>query len=439
MSRQTIIKGTLILTAAGIITRLLGFINKIYLTNTIGFTEIGIYQLIFPLYILAISICSTGLSSSISKHVAWNLSIGNIKEARFTLRKCICYGLLVSLLIILFTYCFSSPISIYILKNSNCSKMLNLIVLALPFVVIKSCINAFFIASDMPAIQGTTLLIEQVSRLLSIFIFCNSMDNRNAILAVYSTIVGEIISGFVSIILYFSNIKKIESVSPVKTVNFNKDAECKSLIKDIVYLTTNSTIFTLFSSFEAILLPAKFYMYYGSSEYALSLYGIITGIVLPFILFPSTITASMSTMLLPSISGDRAKNNTSNIRDTIIKSSIFSISLGIFSAILYFLLGEQLCILIFDNLDAGNILRKMCLLCPFIYLSSTLSSITNGLDKTLNNLTFNIISISIRIIFIFLLIPYYGVEVYIMSMFISYFVLIICYFMTLKKLLPKMQ
>ena len=52
MSKRTIIKGTLILTITGILTKCLGFYNRIFLTRLIGVKELGTYQLIFPLYIL---------------------------------------------------------------------------------------------------------------------------------------------------------------------------------------------------------------------------------------------------------------------------------------------------------------------------------------------------------------------------------------------------
>ena len=52
MSKQTIIKGTLILTITGILTKCLGFYNRIFLTRLIGVKELGTYQLIFPLYTL---------------------------------------------------------------------------------------------------------------------------------------------------------------------------------------------------------------------------------------------------------------------------------------------------------------------------------------------------------------------------------------------------
>ena len=47
--KRELIKGTLILAAAGFAARLLGFFNRVYLANLISNAELGRYQLIFPI------------------------------------------------------------------------------------------------------------------------------------------------------------------------------------------------------------------------------------------------------------------------------------------------------------------------------------------------------------------------------------------------------
>jgi len=71
LSKKTIIKGTLILTITGIATKLLGFYNRIFLTRLIGVKELGVYQLIFPVYVLAISFCCQGIATSLTKQVSY--------------------------------------------------------------------------------------------------------------------------------------------------------------------------------------------------------------------------------------------------------------------------------------------------------------------------------------------------------------------------------
>lgn len=49
-----LVKGTLILTLSGFLTKIIGFIYRIFLSHTIGAQGMGIYQLIFPVQALCL-------------------------------------------------------------------------------------------------------------------------------------------------------------------------------------------------------------------------------------------------------------------------------------------------------------------------------------------------------------------------------------------------
>ncbi len=64
------LKGTMILMAAGLLTRLLGFINRIVIARMIGEEGVGLYMMVFPTLILAVTLTQMGLPIAISKAVA---------------------------------------------------------------------------------------------------------------------------------------------------------------------------------------------------------------------------------------------------------------------------------------------------------------------------------------------------------------------------------
>ena len=63
--KHSLIKGTLILTSAGLVSRVLGFFFRIFLSHTFGEEQVGLYQLIFPFYALCLSLSTSGLSLSL--------------------------------------------------------------------------------------------------------------------------------------------------------------------------------------------------------------------------------------------------------------------------------------------------------------------------------------------------------------------------------------
>ena len=64
--KHSLIKGTLILTSAGLVSRVLGFFFRIFLSHTFGEEQVGLYQLIFPFYALCLSLSTSGLETAIS-------------------------------------------------------------------------------------------------------------------------------------------------------------------------------------------------------------------------------------------------------------------------------------------------------------------------------------------------------------------------------------
>ena len=68
--RHPLIFGTIILTATGLITRVIGFFYRIYLSRLFGEEGMGIYQLLSPALSLSFSLTAAGYQTAISKYVA---------------------------------------------------------------------------------------------------------------------------------------------------------------------------------------------------------------------------------------------------------------------------------------------------------------------------------------------------------------------------------
>ena len=415
LSKKSIVKGTLILSIAGFLTKALGFYNRIFLTRAIGVLELGIYQMVFPLYLLMLSLCCQGISVALTKAVSFYFGKGAPCSAKKALKASIIYSLTLCLLTCFTVYCFSKQISLRFLKNSDCQELIKILLIAVPFVCVKACINSFFVGANRPGLHGISHLIEQIFRIGAgyILLYTVMRHRPSAALAIIALVTGEICATILALIFYRIYFKDKKSCT---ADSFSSSA----LIKDSVPLTLNNVMLTLFSSFEAMILPAMLFKYLGNQSLAIEQYGIITGIVLPFIMFPATLTGSLSTMLLPAVSYANAKNDRRSISGALRASILFCIVFGFFAWIFYQLGGEFLCELAFKNKEAGSLLRKMSYLCPLLYISGNLSSILNGVDKTFLNLMFYIIGISVRIFIIIFFVPKYGLTAYVGALTLSY-------------------
>lgn len=98
-------------------------------------------------------------------------------------------------------------------------------------------------------------------------------------------------------------------------------SDAKELIKLSLPLTGNRILLNILQSIEAVSIPASLLIYGLSTSDALSTYGVLTGMALPCILFPSALTNSASTMLLPAITEAQTQKNVQRIKK-MIRSSL---------------------------------------------------------------------------------------------------------------------
>ena len=72
-SSRNLFRGAAVLTAAGLITRIMGFFFRIFLSHAFGEENVGLYQLIFPVYALCLSVSTFGIQTAVSHMVAETL------------------------------------------------------------------------------------------------------------------------------------------------------------------------------------------------------------------------------------------------------------------------------------------------------------------------------------------------------------------------------
>ena len=82
MSKQSFLRGTFILIAAGFITKLLGFVNKIVVARIIGDEGVGRKMMAVPTFILAVTLTRLGLPVAISKMVAEADAVNDTKKIK---------------------------------------------------------------------------------------------------------------------------------------------------------------------------------------------------------------------------------------------------------------------------------------------------------------------------------------------------------------------
>ena len=167
------------------------------------------------------------------------------------------------------------------------------------------------------------------------------------------------------------------------------------------------------------MLPNRLLAFGYTQSEALSVYGILTGMAMSVIMFPSVIPNSVSVLLLPTISEAQAAGKRDKILYTIKKTIESCLLLGFLSTAGFLVTGNFLGNFLFNNALAGTFIATLGWLCPFLYLSSTLSSILHGLGQTGRSLVHSALGILVRILFVVFAIPLAGIRGYLYGILFS--------------------
>lgn len=411
--------GTFILTATGLLTRFIGFFFRMFLSHTFGEEQVGLYQLIFPIYGLCFSLSSAGIETALSRCVAQKISKGKRNEADNLLYQAMLISLALSLILGLLIRKYASFLSIYILGDLRCEMLLAILSYALPFASIHACIIGYYLGQKQTKIPAISQFIEQIARVGAVYIiyqiFLNSHREASIWIAVLGLVVGECISSLFCL-RYFV----IYPHTRFSLINLGK---CRHLGRELVSLalplTSSRVLMNLLQSVETISIPLCLQKFGYTNSEALSTYGVLTGMALPCIMFPTALTNSVSTMLLPTVAEIQAEDNISHLKGLIQKVIFFGFGLGSICGIAFLLLGSFIGNLLFDSLLAGDFMRTLGWICPFMYMNSTLISILNGLGKASNSFFINVCGLAIRIIGVWGGIPVFGMEGYLWGLLAS--------------------
>ena len=420
MSRKTIVTGTLILTAANLITKCMGFFYRVFMSNTIGAEGIGLYQLILPLYALAWSITSAGFTTTIShltaqEHIrGQNGNIGRIVKQAVILSLC-CSAVVSGVL-----FFFSDEIALCLLKDSRTALSLRLLAPAVPFMAAGSCFRGFFLGIQETVIPAFSQVLEQTVRILTIYFLAGVFVPKGLSYAcgaaVCGILLGEMLSCGFTVLHYFHYKRKHKFI---RKPTLSSATALVMILGTAVPLSASRIAGSLLSTVENLLIPRQLQLHGQNTVQALSTYGELTGMAMPLILLPSACLMAASVSLVPEISEACAVKQDSRISKTVSATFLFTSIVGFGAAALFAVFPQEICYIVYDRAALGQVLFPLAFLCPLLYAQTTLHGLLNGLSEQFFLFRNHILSSCISIGIIWFCMPSYGVAAFLGGWFLS--------------------
>ena len=320
-SRESFLKGALILSLAGVIVKIMGAFFRIPLSNLIGSIGMGYYQVVYPIYTLFLTLAVAGFPTALAKLVSEQRAVGDFKGANKTFR--ISYTVLFITGLISFSIFFFGAefISTVILKNSGAYAAMVAISPALLFVPLMSSYRGYFQGRrDMTKI-AVSQVIEQFFRVsLGLFLGYMLMKSYGPEMGAAGGVLGAAIGGFASaaflIYIYLRNTK--ERKAEIAYSSHIKTESTGTILKKLLYvaipITIGACVMPLVNMVDSVIVVRRLQVAGFDIDMANSLLGQLSGMAIPIVNLPVVIDQAIGMSLVPSISEAYALNQINRAR-----------------------------------------------------------------------------------------------------------------------------
>ena len=142
--------------------------------------------------------------------------------------------------------------------------------------------------------------------------------------------------------------------------------------------------------------------------------------VFPVLMFPACILFGLTELLSPELARCAAAGSKMRISYLTRKSLRVALLYGLLFCGLEYLLGDWLCMTLYDNTEAGRMLKCYALLIPMLYCDAITDAMTKGLGQQKICVRYNILTSAMDVVLLYLLLPKYGMTGYFISFFVTH-------------------
>ena len=419
-SKKTLITGALTLTAANIITRLIGFAYRIFMADAVGAAGMGLIQLIMPIYSLAWAISCSGITTTLSRLVASEQAKGEHGNMRRLLAISLLMTGTLSLAMTVVLYFGAYAIGAGILNEPRIVMALRILSFSFVFMALGSCLRGYFLGLQKTIVPAVSQIIEQLARIGVIMLLASVFIPRGLEYAAAMAVIGIVLGEFLSCVYVFGAYKlaKRRGANATMSATMGKRTAFFAIGAMALPLTLNRITSSFLSTVENVMIPGRLQAFGMAADEAMAMFGQVTGMAMPLIFFPSAVLVALSISLVPSIAESVTLGENKRVRATITKSITFTCVVAFAAAAIFVVFPYEIGQLVYRQ-NLAQILLILGLMCPLWYLNITLSGVLSGLGEQIFIFRTSLMASGINIAFVFFLVPQVGIYAFLTGWFIS--------------------
>lgn len=384
--KQSFIKGAAILAAAGLITKILGAIYRIPLGRIVGSEAMGYYGTAYTVYTWALTVSAYAIPIALSKLTAEKLEMGRGDEAKRIFRVALTFISIIGLFFSATLYVFAKDIA-NLLNNPGSYIAILYVIPSVFLFSITGAFRGYFQGMQNMTPSAVSQVLEQLGRVIFGFILAIMLLPLGYQQAAGGAVAGTTIGGTISVItLVYIYFKYKPNRGSVESLNNKKESAVSILKRLIVFtvpITIGSSVMPIMGLLDSMIIMDRLQAAGYSLETAVSMYGQLTQMAMPFINLPQVLTISLAASLVPAISESVTRRDLDSVEKKSELAIRISLIMGLPAAFGLFILADPIMTIAFPT-EPSSVITALMYLAPaviFLTLVQTLTAILQGMGK----------------------------------------------------------
>ncbi len=418
MSKRKFFVQGAVLTAFSLLLRVANIGYRGWLSGEIGAEGMGLYQLIFSVFMLSVTLSTSGISLAVTRMVTAARAAGRGETVRSAVLRCLLFCLTLSSLIALLMFSLSGPAAAHILGRPGAAASLRILALGLPFMSLSTCMKGYFLAVEESVSTSFSDAVETLFTVLAaaglFWHFAPQSIEAACLAAMLASTFGECVSFLTGWAVLRRSLRR----------NTPKEkAPAAGVLHGMFHIalpcTLSSAARSLLNTGENLLIPRELRRFGASGAAAMASYGVLQGMAMPMLFFPSSFLSSFASLLIPKVALEFEQGRSRAVSHITNRAVSAALVFGVFSAAVFFVFGEDWGAAFYKSREAGVYLRILSPIVPLLYLDVVVDSLLKGLDEQLNSMKYNFTDSFCRVMLILLFMRFTGMKGYLAILFFS--------------------
>ena len=416
-SRRLIVN-TLLLTASAMFMRGVTVGFQVYLASVIGAAGVGLFSLILSAQFLALTFAVSGIRFATTRLLSEELGKGNEGNLARVMKRAFAHALVFGSLGAGGLYVAAPWIANSWILDSQALAPLRILAMGLPFIAMTAALSGYFVATSRVIKSASVQVLEyslRVAVVVGIFTVYGPDNLQSALIAIaLGGIIAEISGAVILFLVYLQDKKRL---SKEKVLAGNLGGRLLGISMPLAFSTyARNALNTL----QHMLIPRGLKAHGQGGEEAMASYGLVHGMALPIVLFPSAIFYAVSELMIPELTKAQVSQNQQRISYLVSKLLRFALVVSIGMGGIFFALSMPLGQVIYPaNHGVGPYIRILAFLMPVFFLDAITDGMLKGLGQQVYSMGINIIDSVLSVALVFFLLPIFGIAGFLFMVFFT--------------------